>query len=254
LAVASATTRLALVTGTTSGIGAALAKQLLQRGWEVAGVARRTPAIENPRYHHLAVDLRDVPMAVKSIDRKFGPLLRDQAWQRVGLVNNAASASLLGPVHKLDAHELLRSYAINAAIPTWLMGFVMHNSHRGAMIRIVNVSSGAAVRAFPGLAAYCGSKAALRMAGMVVAAELESPLRPPVTSNVAILSYEPGVVDTEMQLATRSKSQEEFPWVETFRGFAAQGALVAPEIPAAEIVEFLEADGGAHFIERRRGG
>ena len=73
MAVASATTRLALVTGTTSGIGAALAKQLLQRGWEVAGVARRTPTIENPRYHHLAVDLRDVSMAVKSIERKFGP-------------------------------------------------------------------------------------------------------------------------------------------------------------------------------------
>jgi len=254
LAAASAATRLALVTGTTSGIGAALAKQLLQRGWEVAGVARRTPAIENSRYHHLAVDLRDVPIAVKSIEGKFGALLGDRAWQRVGLVNNAASASLLGPLHKLDAHELLRLYAINAAIPTWLMGFVVQNSHRGAMIRIVNVSSGAAVRAFPGLAAYCSSKAALRMAGMAFAAELESPLRPAVTPEVAILSYEPGVVDTEMQLATRSKSQEEFPWVETFRGFAAQGALVAPEMPAAEIVEFLEAEGRTHFIERRRGG
>ena len=250
MAAASAATRLALVTGTTSGIGAALAKQLLQRGWEVAGVARRTPAIENSRYHHLAVDLRDVPIAVKSIEGKFGALLGDRAWQRVGLVNNAASASPLGPLQKLDAHELLRMYAVNVAIPTWLMGFVAQNSHRGAVIRMVNVSSGAAVRAFPGLAAYCGSKAALRMAGMVFAAELESPLR----SAVALLSYEPGVVDTEMQLATRSKSQEEFPWVETFRGFAAQGALVAPEIPAAEIAEFLEADGRAHFIERRRGG
>src|SRR3989454_5821185 len=68
LAVASTTTRLALVTGTTSGIGAALAKQLLQRGWEVAGVARRKPTLENPRYHHLAIDLGDVPMAVKSIE------------------------------------------------------------------------------------------------------------------------------------------------------------------------------------------
>ena len=42
--------------------------------------------------------------------------------------------------------------------------------------------------------------------------------------------------------------------MKTFRGFAAQGALVAPEIPAAEIAEFLEAEGRTHFIERRRGG
>jgi len=89
LAAASAATRLALVTGTTSGIGAALAKQLLQRGWEVAGVARRTPAIENSRYHHLAVDLRDVPIAVKSIEGKFGALLGERAWQRVALVNHS---------------------------------------------------------------------------------------------------------------------------------------------------------------------
>src|SRR5207247_9163409 len=72
VAVASTTARLALVTGTTSGIGAALAKQLLQRGLEVAGVARRKPTLENPRYHHLAVDLGDVPMAVKSIGASSG--------------------------------------------------------------------------------------------------------------------------------------------------------------------------------------
>lgn len=243
---------LALVTGTSSGIGAAVAKQLLQRGWEVAGVARRTPPIENARYHHLAIDLQHVPAAVASIQSRFGALVAERGWQRIGLVNNAARAAPLGPVEKLDAQELERSYAVNAAMPIWLMGFVVQHSPRDAMVRIVNLSSGAAVRAFPGLAAYCSSKAALRMAGMVLAAELDSPSRPAAAPHVAILSYEPGVVDTEMQRATRSKSRGEFPWVETFQGFAAQGMLVAPEIPAAEIVEFLEADSRAHFIERRR--
>src|SRR5881628_558362 len=87
-------------------------------------------------------------------------------------------------------------------------GFVVRNSHRGAMIRIVNLSSGAAVRAFPGLAAYCGSKAALRMAGMAFAAELESPLRPTATPDVAILSYEPGVRSAE-QSSRRNDSNRE---------------------------------------------
>jgi NADP-dependent 3-hydroxy acid dehydrogenase YdfG len=35
---------------------------------------------------------------------------------------------------------------------------------------------------------------------------------------------------------------------------AKQLLLVAPEVPAAEIVEFLEADGRTRFTERRRGG
>jgi NAD(P)-dependent dehydrogenase (short-subunit alcohol dehydrogenase family) len=121
------------------------------------------------------------------------------------------------------------------------MGFMVKRAK--APVRVVNISSGAAQRAFPGLAAYCASKAALRMAGMSVAAEDARDLH--------ILSYEPGVVDTEMQVATRSKSLEEFPWGETFRRYHAEGRLVAPERPAADIVEFLEADGGERFTERR---
>src|SRR5207245_9339934 len=128
-------------------------------------------------------------------------------------------------------------------MPLWLMGFVIKRAK--APVRVVNLSSGAAVRAFPGLAAYCASKAALRMAGMAVSAEVEKDLN--------ILSYAPGVVDTEMQLATRSKSLEEFPWGETFRRFHAEGRLVSPELPAADIVKFLEGDGGERFVEARRG-
>ena len=83
------------------------------------------------------------------------------------------------------------------------------------------------------------------MAGMTVSAEIDKDL--------AVLSYEPGVVDTEMQLATRSKSTEEFPWVDTFRRFHAEGMLVSPELPAADIVQFLESDASDRFVERRRG-
>jgi benzil reductase ((S)-benzoin forming) len=99
------------------------------------------------------------------------------------------------------------------------------------------------VRPFPGLAAYCAAKAGLHLGGASVAAE-DAP-------NLHILSYQPGVVDTEMQLATRAKSLDEFPWGTTFRQYHAEGRLVAPERPAAEIVEFLEAEGGERFNERR---
>ena len=236
--------RLALVTGTSSGIGAAVARELVERGWQVVGAARRTPQLEGGRYRHLALDLSDVPAATAAIERAFGARLAERGWQRVGLVNNAA-IGLAGRVQNLDAAELLRSYALNAVMPLWLMGFVVKRKPAGALLRLVNVSSGAAVRAFPGLAAYCSSKAALRMAGMTVGAEIDKDL--------SVLSYEPGVVDTEMQLATRSKSLEEFPWGETFRRYHVEGMLVRPELPAADIVEFLEADGGERFVERRRG-
>ena len=64
---------------------------------------------------------------------------------------------------------------MNAAAPAWLMGFVLRHAPADAAIRIVNVSSGAAVRGFGGVMAYCASKAALRMIGMVAAAEFDEP-------------------------------------------------------------------------------
>lgn len=235
--------RLALVTGTSSGIGAAVARALLARDWQVVGIARRTPAIEDERYRHLALDLADVPAATAAIERAFGAVLGERAWERVGLVNNAAAAPA-GRVQSLQAEELVRSYALNAVIPLWLMGFIVRRRPPQSGLRVVNVSSGAAQRPFPGLAAYCSGKAALRMAGMAVAAELDG---------VSILSYEPGIVDTEMQRAARSRPLEDFPWGETFRRFHAEGRLVAPELPAADIVEFLQSSTKDRFKEGRYG-
>jgi len=172
-----------------------------------------------------------------------GPRLAEGSWERLGLVNNAALAPA-GRVQKLEAAELERAYAVNAVMPLWLMGFVLRRRPEGAEVRVVNISSGAAQRPFPGLATYCSTKAALRMAGMVVAAEVE---------DVGVFSYEPGVVDTEMQRATREMPLEEFPWGATFRQYHTEGRLAAPELPAADIVEFLTADGAERFVERRRG-
>ena len=231
--------RFALVTGTSSGIGAAVARELLARGWQVVGIARRAAKIEDKRYRHLTLDLSDIAKAAPKIEREVGARL-GEPWERVGLVNNAA-VGLSGRIQDFDAGELARSFELNTVLPIWLMGFMIKRVK--APVRVVNLSSGAAVRPFPGLAAYCGAKAGLHLAGASIAAE-DAP-------DLHILSYQPGVVDTEMQLATRSKSLEEFPWGTTFRQYHAEGRLVPPERPAGDIVEFLEANGGERFAERR---
>ena len=246
--------RLALVTGTSAGIGAAVAHRLLERGWIVVGVSRREAAVDHANYTHAVVDLGDQTNAVTSIDRMVMPLIADPRFRRIGLVNNAAVGGQLGPIEKLQPAALLAMYAVNVVAPIRLMGLVVERSHADASLRIVNVSSGAAVRAVPGLGAYAGSKAALRMAGMVLAAELDSPLRPGVPRpDAAIVSYEPGAVETAMQANARSLSREEFPWVEMFHRFQSSGVLVAPEGPAAEIAALLESDALPRFCERRHG-
>jgi benzil reductase ((S)-benzoin forming) len=231
--------RFALVTGTSSGIGLAVARGLLERGWQVLGVSRRDPKLGGG-YTHLAADLADAA-GLEAVERRVAPLLQ-KSWKTIGLVNNAADGAA-ARVQNLDAAELARHFALNAAAPLWLMGLVARRRPKDAAVRIVNLSSGAATRAIPGLSAYCASKAALRMAGMTVAEELD---------DFSVLSYGPGVVDTPMQAGARSKTREEFPSVELFQGFHAEGKLAPPEAPAAEIIAFLESETADRFAEKRR--
>jgi NAD(P)-dependent dehydrogenase (short-subunit alcohol dehydrogenase family) len=247
--------RLAIVTGTSSGIGAALAPALLERGWTVIGLARRAADFGHLRYRHIALDLADLYALTEAAAHELEPLIAEERWARVALVNNAALSGQSTGLEHTEPGGLQRLLAVNTVAPMFLMGFVTRVTPPSVPLRIVNVSSGAAVRAFPGLGDYCASKAALRMAGQALAAELESDQRPGGRrADAAVFSYEPGVVDTPMQTASRSHSVEEFPWVQPFKDFAEQGMLAQPEAVIGEIVDFVEGDGGETFVERRFGG
>src|SRR5487761_1911273 len=246
--------RVALVTGTSSGIGEAVALELLRRNWRVVGASRRAAAIEDPRYTHLQIDLGNVAELAARVEAAAGPLVTDASVVRVALVNSAADPGLLGPLGRIDPVEMQRVYAVNVIAPVWLMGWIVDRAARGSAIRIVNVSSGAASKVFPGLGVYAGTKAALRMAGMVLASELDSPDRPGGPHpDASILSYEPGVVDTAMQAAIRASSAETLPVVQMFKRLAAEGLLVPPERPAKEIADYLDRDEHSRFAERRLG-
>lgn len=245
------TDRLALVTGTSSGIGTAIARELLDQGWTVVGLSRRAAGIDNPLYRDLQVDLGDLE-ALREVGRsELASLLRDGGWRRVGLVNNAAATGSMGPMDQLDPLELAQVFAVNTVAPMFLMGVAIRELPRDTALRIVNVSTGAAVRAFPGLGDYGSSKAALRLASMIQAVELASEERPGGSRpRTAILSYSPGVVETPMQERARSPGR---PWNQPFVDFHATGQLLPPEAPAAEIARFLEEETWEPCVERRYG-
>lgn len=248
------TNAVAFVTGTSSGVGAAVARELIDRDWTVIGASRRSASLQHPNYTHVLLDLADTHALASAVDALVAPHLSARRWDRFGLVNNAARADLLMPLERLAPLDLLDMLALNTVAPIWLMGFMARVVPRDAVLRIVNVSTGAAVTAFPGLAAYGASKAALRMAGQVFAAELDSTARPaPGPRDTAILSYQPGIVDTPMQTTARSADPAEFPWSQLFRDFQTRGLLVEASVPAREIVAFLESASAPRLAERRLG-
>ena len=108
-------TRVALVTGTSSGIGEAVARELVERDWNVVGASRRPGTIESPRYTHVQLDLSDVEGLEARIDEKVGDRISGPTVSRVALVNSAADPGILGTVDKIDPVQMLRVYAVNVA-------------------------------------------------------------------------------------------------------------------------------------------
>jgi len=246
--------RICLVTGTSSGIGLAVAEELLRRGWDVAGVARRPAPLHHARYRHLRLDLADTARMESEFEGAFGEALALDGRGRVGLVNGAATLEPVGPTVATPAAGLARAFALNAVAPIWLLGFFLRRA-RGGKLRVVDVSSGAARRAYAGWSAYCATKAALRMAGEVVGEEARSFAPGTVLPvDLSLVSYEPGVVDTEMQEAVRGTLAGAFPQVARFLDLHASGKLHHPSKPAMEIADLLESDGLPPFSERRLGG
>jgi benzil reductase ((S)-benzoin forming) len=245
----------AFVTGTSSGIGLALARSLLSRGWRVAGLSRRVAPLDHPQYRHVQLDLGDLEKLARELPAFLEPLIAEQAWRTVALVNNAALSGGFGGVESMAPKEIEHALAVDCHAPIWLMGCVASLSPSTATLRIVNLSSGAAHGGYPGLSLYGASKAALRIAGQSLAAEWDSPDRPGgKRPGAAILSYEPGVVDTEIQTYARTRSTSEFPWVKMFRDFEAQGLLVPPEKVIGPIVAFLENPKAHGWREERYSG
>ena len=232
--------KLCVVTGTSSGIGAALARILLERGWEVIGVSRREAEITHDAYRNVSLDFSD-PEAVQAyFEGEFPGQVRLEDYERVGLVNNAAVLGTVGPQEDLPLADMARAFNINAVTPTWLMGFFIKHCRRARLL-LVNVSSGLATSPRAGLSTYCISKAALRMAGLVAAEDLQDfGAYEDRREHVAIVSYSPGTVATAMQEDMRSNSEETLPSVQWFVDLHEQNILKSAGQPSEHIASLLD--------------
>jgi len=216
-----------IVTGTTKGLGKALAERIaLDPDNEIIALAR-APDAPIPGGARLEVDLAENAALDAAFDR-IEQRVRGKRYAKAVLINNAGVVEPVGPLERVDAAELARSLNVNLVAPMLLMRRFLQATEGVALLRrIINISSGAARRPIAGWGAYCAAKAGLDMASRVVA--LDSP-------KVEVASLAPGVIDTAMQGVVRSASERDFPDVERFRKMKAEGQLRSAADVAADIL------------------
>ncbi len=236
---------LLILSGHTSGLGRQILRQAQLRQMAVLAIARGSMALTDEKFQECAIDLSVDSRWEASVERALGRW--PKPWRRVILINNAGRVDPVAPLSELPLEDLTASMQLNALAPLRLMRLVLR-TFPSTPIRIANISSGAAVKAYQGWALYCSGKAALRMLSEVAALEMKSAGR-----DVRVLSYAPGVVDTPMQELLRALPAELFPDVDRFKNLHSEGQLVSPEASAQELFTQILRDDLDYFAEYRFG-
>lgn len=208
----------AIVTGHSRGLGAALSDQLHAQGWRLLGIARQS---RGAPFEEWRADLRE-PLAVAE---RLQAWLAAQSPQRLLLINNAALITEPGPVQGVPLAALSESVRVGLEAVLLLSAAALAGAARCPDLRILNVSSGLGRRPLAGAAPYCAVKAGMDHLSRCMQLE-----------GVRVVSLAPGVIDTDMQRQLRGAEPTRFPERERFVGLQADGALQTAEDTARGLI------------------
>lgn len=220
-------TKIALVTGATSGIGHATALELAKQGYRIIATGRRAERLEelkqqitNVPVYTLAFDVRDKEATQQAIDSL------PAEWRQVEvLVNNAGNAHGLSSIQNgslddwdamIDINVKGLLYVSKAVLPLML-------AHKKG--HIINIGSIAGKEVYPNGNVYCASKFAVDALSKAMRLDL-------VQEGIKVSEVNPGMVETEFS-EVRFKGDKDRA-VSVYEGFQ---PLQAQDI--AELIGFM---------------
>ena len=246
------TGKVAFVTGATSGIGQACALAFAEAGANVVCVGRKVEALKD-----VANKIRESGVEAATIE---ADLSREQEAERtiqhaigafggIDVLVNAAGHIGTGTIENTSLEAWDEMMNINVRAPFQLIQKALPSliERRG---NIVNVSSVTGLRAFPGVLAYCVSKAALDQLTRCAALELAA-------KGVRVNAVNPGVVVTEIHKRGGMNDEAYAAFLEHSKTTHPLGRTGRPE-EIASLVLFLASDqaswitGGTYSIDGGR--
>ncbi len=172
--------RLAVVTGTSSGIGRAVAERLLADGWKVTGLDRAPTAITHAAFTHVAADLSDARATERTAAELGTP----------GALVHAAGVLRVGPLGQLNIDDGALMWRLHVEAAVRLADVLLPAMARAGWGRVVLLGSRVA-QGKAGRSQYAATKAALLGLARSWAAEV-------VASGVTVNVVSPAATQTAM--------------------------------------------------------
>jgi len=170
-----------LITGTTSGLGATIAYDYIEKGWNVIGFSRSESIFNYPNYKHYQVDISNLNMVYKAFEQ-----IADTKIDI--LVNNAATFTMKS-FSRTSLDEIDTIIDINLKGAMYVTKFALKNMEKGSRIFFINSVAG--LEELENQSVYCASKHGLTGFAGVLGQEL----RP---RGIKVTSIHPGGIDTPL--------------------------------------------------------
>lgn len=194
-------TRTVLVTGATSGFGAAAARRFIADGWRVVATGRRVDRLQalarelGPQVHVAAFDVRDEAAMNQAMDAL------PEGFRDIDvLVNNAGLALGTAPAQQASLDDWRTMIDTNITSLVILTRRLLPTliEHKGV---IINISSIAGSYPYPGGNTYGGTKAFVTQFSLGLRSDLHG-------TGVRVTSIEPGMAETEFTLVRTHGNQQ----------------------------------------------
>lgn len=215
--------KIAIVTGASKGIGLETAKLLLAAGAKVAGWSRTRPNLEHDNFLFAETDMGDhasVEQAFETTRQKFGDAL-------AVLVNNAG-VGYQGKFEDMPLEDWHRMYNVNVNgifYATRLALPIMKQREEG---HLINLSSIAGTTGIENMAAYCGSKHAVRGISHALYKEVRN-------DGIKVTCIYPGSVNTN--------------FFDTIGSIQANENMMRPEDVAETIMHAIQTHRNFHLVD-----
>ena len=228
----------ALVTGASSGIGAAIAISFADAGWDVMAAGRDEGRLE---------EVADVSDNIAIWSGELGEsaecdeLVADtiDEFGAIDCLVNCAGILLRGDAVEISDDEWRDTMAINLDVPFYLSRAAIPHLQK-SQGSIINMSSNWGLQAGQRAVAYCASKGALNMLTRAMAKDTAA-------DGIRVNAICPGGVDTPMLAAAAEEAELEVDeFLQMIADFSPNGRVATPE-DVATLTVFLASDAASHI-------